>query len=167
MSDEAQLSFQVTKHWDRPEGQAGWTEMTCSKAPFRRVLEWMLEEFPEGSVRIGHNTMVFQDGTEQICINWPAVPEGIRAPVIRPQQPDENVAALARVREIAARWAAYSAHGQLSEREIAMIECGELLTAVIRGDVPEPAEPALCVIMPYGIEHHGHGPEIDCPLRPS
>lgn len=141
MSDEAQLSFQVTKHWARPEGEAGWTEMTCSKASFRRVLEWMLEEFPEGSVRIGHNTMVFQDGTEQICINWPAVPEGIRAPVIRPQQPDGNVAALARVREIAAVWIEHGTHhDEYSDCDLG--ECGERIMTAIRGVVPEPGEPS-------------------------
>jgi hypothetical protein len=99
---ETQLSFVVTKHWARPEGEAGWTEMTCSKGSFRRVLEWMLEELPGDTFTAGRG---YAPGlaarASLLAIDWDNVPGGIRAPVIPPYLPpvDENAAAVARVRE--------------------------------------------------------------------
>jgi hypothetical protein len=140
--DEPQLSFVVTKYWDRPAGDSGWTEMTCSQASFRRVLEWMLEELPEGSAEVR-----VRDGIYRVRIDMMRLPDSITIPSImpRPVPRDENAAAVARVREYLALYA---------PRDISASDIEDLLDpqgtwtysfatpdeAVT--EVPEPGEPA-------------------------
>jgi hypothetical protein len=99
-----QLSFTVTKHWARPEGEAGWTEMTCSKGSFRRVLEWMCEELPPAALSVASDTLP-DSGRTELRINWEAVPDGIRSPVIAPYVPESpGAAALGRIETLVSVW---------------------------------------------------------------
>lgn len=71
---EAQLSFQVTKRWLRPDGEAGWTEMTA-QGPLRQMIGWMLAELPPAAWA--------QDGSpsrQVIMIDWGAAGDGILHP---------------------------------------------------------------------------------------
>jgi hypothetical protein len=127
---ETQLSFVVTKHWARPEGEAGWTEMTCSKGSFRRVLEWMLEELPPEMVvvqrSVGNRTLV-------ISIDWASLPEGIRAPVIPPYlPPDPAEAERARLLEIVGSWPVHETAQQLASAVYGLLS---------QPEVPERPEP--------------------------
>jgi hypothetical protein len=134
---EPQLSFVVTKHWDRPEGSAGWEHQTCSKASFRRVLEWMLEELPAEAVMIYSGEIM-----TRLSIAWSQVPEGIRAPVIAPYSPESpEAAALRRVAALASGWIEHGKHHQPGYEGCDLGECGERIMTEISGEVPEPAEP--------------------------
>jgi hypothetical protein len=137
---EPQLSFVVTKHWGRPEDAAGWNYQTCSKASFRRVLEWMCEELPAEAVRVRASMSGL--GIQTVQIDWGKVPEGIRAPVIAPYSPESpEAAALRRVAALASGWIEHGKHHQPGYEGCDLGECGERIMTEISGEVPEPVEP--------------------------
>jgi hypothetical protein len=137
-NDETQLSFIVTKFWDRPEGESGFTEMTCSQASFLRVLEWMLEEIPAGYMRRSGSAVTIE-------IDLGKLPEGIAAPSIGPRPVPDTAAELGRASAVIAR-----VRDRL-ERSTGMVNANQVLDLLdpegmwsysFTTEVPEPWEPS-------------------------
>jgi hypothetical protein len=80
---EPQLSFVLSVRWRRPEGESGWERVDYSAGSARQVLGVILDQLPEDLVTRDQSPMPAGAGiSEDIVLDWYAMPQGIADPVI-------------------------------------------------------------------------------------
>lgn len=70
------VEFRVTTYWKRRRNEPGLTRKDSQRLLLSEALDWVLNELPEGSVTVNHDTSTYD--IAMIRVDWSKVPAEIR-----------------------------------------------------------------------------------------